>query len=1028
MTSEALPNAEEYDTAVSRDEGLAQIFRTQVLQSPSSVAVVDGEITLTYEELHSRAATLARELRYGDFTLGEPVGIIVQHGFADVVTQIAILYAGGSCVPMDPTLPDLQIQSRLQKLQTKYILVDKVNIQRSLPFQKLVIDDWCTLPDKTLSVLDTDLPVTTDLEHRTHIIHTSGTTSEPKAVQIAARSILQVVFHAPFKSVLPTDTVAHVNNSSFDVSLFDIWAPLLRGASIAVLKKNVLLDLPVMAAHIDRFNITVMATTTALLNLAASTCPKAFSKLRICFIGGEAANATAIKTILAEGPPANLINAYGPTECCIFCLAHRVTVGDAQAGKVSIGKPIGRTLAYVCDESGELVPDGEEGELLIGGAGVSPGYISQPDKNAASFISNKHGRLYRTGDIVRRRATDGQIDYVGRRDHQVKIRGFRIELEAVEAAMLKTGQFSQAVALKVDAVPGEAAGSVLIAFAVLAPGSKRHAVFNAVDSLKVVLPDYMVPRIEVIPQIPLDNHAKADRKRLTQLYRDRWTEQQAVDINGRDEKSGDNYQRLARLWSYILGLPVSAKDYDADFFLLGATSLQASLLISQIRRTFDAEVSLLTLYDNSSLAKLIAVIGESQGGTTRAVFFEQDVWLEDSKMADGFGPLPGPVVDWQHETEGRVFLTGGTGFVGAFFLADLLHLRDVRQVGCLVRAADPTTGLKRLQRALAKYNLWEDWFVHKLLPICGTLEDEHLGLGSLERFEKFASWTSVIFHLGARVNYTQPYSLHRPANVVGTANILRFAFTSRTKALHYVSSISCFGPTGFINDVQSVTEDESLLKHLDALPYDHGYAQSQWVVENMLHRLIKRDYPIAVYRPGFITGHTQTGACNPDDFFSRLVHACAEIGSYPLLPNQRKEFVPVDYVNAVILHIASLPANSGLCHAYHIVPPSRAASIDMNNSMELASSSNSDDAGGKGIPYREWIEILMEKSPERLRPLQPMLTEKVHQGLTRWELYENMPLYETSNTNRALESYPGELQFPILDGELMQKYLSYLQS
>lgn len=1026
MTSEALPHTE-YDSAVYRNEGLAQIFRSQVIQSPSSVAIVDGEITLTYEELHSRAAILAQEFRNKDFTLEEPVGVIVQHGFADVVTQMAILYAGGTCVPMDPTLPDPQIQGRLQKLQTRYILVDKANAERSLPFHKLVIEDWCTLPDKALSVSDTDLPIKTDLEHRTHIIHTSGTTSEPKAVQIAARSILQVVFHAPFEPVLRTDTVAHVNNSSFDVSLFDIWAPLLRGASIAVLSKNVLLDLPVMAAHIDRLHITVMATTTALLNLAASTYPRVFSKLRICFIGGEAANVAAIKTILTEGAPAHLINAYGPTECCIFCLAHRVTIDDAQAGIVSIGKPIGRTLAYICDESGELVPDGEEGELLIGGAGVSPGYINQPEKNAASFVNNKRGRLYRTGDIVRRRVTDGQIDYVGRRDHQVKIRGFRIELEAVEAAMLKTGQFLQAVALKVDAVPDKAAGSMLVAYAVPAPGSKSHAVFSAVDSLKAILPDYMVPRIELIPNIPLDNHGKADRKRLTQLYRKRWAEQQTFDHQDDDEKAGNTFQRLARLWTHILGLPVSPRDFNADFFLLGATSLQASLLISQIRRTFDAEVSLLTLYDNSNLAKLTAVIEECQGGTSRAVFFEQDAWLEDSKMADGLDSLPGSVVDWHDETEGRVFLTGATGFVGAFLLADLLRLQGVRQVGCLVRAVDPTTGLKRLQRALAKYGLWEDWFVHKLLPICGTLEDRHLGLGSLERFHKFANWASVIFHLGARVNYTQPYSLHRPANVVGTANILRFACTGRAKALHYVSSISCFGPTGFINGVKDVTEDEPLLKHLDALPYDHGYAQSQWVVENMLHRLIKRNFPIAVYRPGFITGHTQTGACNPDDFFSRLIHACAEIGCYPLLPNQRKEFVPVDYVNAVILHIASLPAGTSLGHAYHIVPPTRAASIDMNGSMELASSLSSSEAGMRGLPYREWVDILMEKSPERLRPLQPMLAEKVHQGLTRWELYENMPIYEASNTNKALESYPGGLEFPILDSRLMQQYLTYLQ-
>lgn len=225
---------------------------------------------------------------------------------------------------------------------------------------------------------------------------------------------------------------------------------------------------------------------------------------------------------------------------------------------------------------------------------------------------------------------------------------------------------------------------------------------------------------------------------------------------------------------------------------------------------------------------------------------------------------------------------------------------------------------------------------------------------------------------------------------------------------------------------KTITEDEPLLKHVVALPYDHGYAQSQWVVEGLLRRAMDRNFPVAIYRPGFITGHSRTGACNSDDFFSRLIHSCTEMGYYPLLPNQRKEFVPVDYVNAIVLHIAGLPAGASLGHAYHIVPPNRLASIDMNDTMELVGMASGGNGSVRPLPYSEWVDLLSHKNPERLQPLQPMLAERAHGFLTRWELYENMPLYDTTNTARALESYPGGLQFPILDRTLMEKYVRCL--
>ncbi|RCI08411.1 hypothetical protein L249_8917 [Ophiocordyceps polyrhachis-furcata BCC 54312] len=1125
-----------YNKVAEAGLGLAQLFHKQAEETPEAVAVVDGETTLSYHRLHEKASRLARLLNQGGDPAGlsqEPVGIVVQHGVADVVAQMAVLYAGGSCAPMDPTLVDHQIESRLARLKARFVVVDEPNLGRALPFEIICLGDQhaeetltlsCPssapdlskiralaaappgrLPEPTPATTPTEdksplpapgpvseptpattpdfspklptktpasalippqaleptpaatpalsdapvptYPVPSGLEHCTHLIHTSGTTGEPKAVSIAGRSILHVAYHVPLEPVRPDDVVAHVNNSSFDVSLLDVWAPLLRGARIAVLSKATLLDPPAMEREIERLGISVMATTTALLNLVAFTRPGAFSGLRICFIGGEQANVGAIKVIFDQkSAPEMLVNAYGPTECCVFCLAHIVRAEDVEAGSVSIGKPVGRTVAFVVDDEGK---PSEEGELWIGGPGVSPGYANQPAKTEASFPTVQDGvRVYRTGDVVRRRA-DGQIDYVGRRDHQVKVRGFRIELGAVESALLQTGLFAEAVALKID-VPRLGAGSILVAYAVPVRVTESPTVEEALKAVRVLLPDYMVPQLEIVPRLPLSSHAKVDRKQLAELFARRW--KPATMVAGTEEEAAAKHHlhrqqhapvesvraTMAELWTSILAAAPAGdlKDGD-DFISLGGSSLQASLLVSQIRQTFGLEVPLLTLYRDFSLGAVSSVVAKGLEGSVPAPPDERETWVADTLIGDelaapsgpaidwrrddegrvfftgatGFLAAPsGPAIDWRRDDEGRVFFTGATGFVGAFMLADLMRTPHVAAVCCLVRAADADEGLQRLRVGMAKYGLWEESFASRLEVVTGLLEDEYRGTSS-----------SIV---GARVNYTQPYGLHRAANTLGTLNVVRFATAGeRVKTLHYVSSISCFGPTGLLTGAKTVVEDEPLLSHLDALPLDHGYAQSQWVAEQLVARLMARGFPIAVYRPGFVTGHSRTGACNRDDFVSRLIEACCEMGCYPLLPNQRKEFVPVDYVSSAILHIASAPSSAG--KAYHIVPPRRDASVDMDATMDLVG-----EAARRpllGVPYAEWVQRLAVVAPLRLLPLQPMLAEKIYQGRTRWELYENMPVYDTSNTDAALADYPGgPLELPKLDVALMKRYIDFI--
>ncbi|KAL4972976.1 hypothetical protein BDW66DRAFT_154248 [Aspergillus desertorum] len=1036
-----------YEAFLTRNEGLGQVFHQRMLEDPNATAIIDGETIITYAQLHDQATKLAHVLSRGGISLEEPVGILVEHGISDVVAQAGIIYAGGTCVPLDPKLPNQQIERRLNRLETRYLLVDNPNSIRDLPFSQISIED--ILSSDNMEPTLASYPVQTGLEHRTHLIHTSGTTSEPKAVQIVARSIAHISAHAPHDPVVKSDVIAHGNSTSFDVSLFDIWAPLLQGASIAVLRKATLLDVDAFSAAIKRYRISAMTITAPLVNLTATTNPDTFKTMRVVLMGGEAVNIESMRKIFQAGPPEHMVNAYGPTECCAYCVAREIVPRDLEDGAVSIGHAIGSNIAVVCDEDKNPVNDGEEGELLIGGPGVSPGYVGNTDKNAAVFVevpglvdgSGQPYRMYRTGDIVKRRA-DGQHDFIGRRDHQVKIRGYRVELGAIESVLMQTGYFTEIVAMGVESQT-EGVETALVAFAVLAAGYTPAVTTDAIVALKATLPHYMVPHLQLVGRIPLNSHAKVDRTQLKELYYQRHLVQRTTPCV---KAHTNTREKLASLWGTILGMHNPDLSDEDNFFQLGGSSLQASLLISLIKRTFHTKVSLLALYDNSTLGQLSALIDSNQGKELDTVRNQRDMWLADTMIGDGLEPPTSPVVDWRRDTEGRVFLTGATGFVGTFLLAHMLKMPYVHQVGCLVRAPDTATGFERLRRSLAKYGLWQEEYQHKLLVFCGKLEDTWLGLGEA-RYREVANWSSVIFHLGALVNYTQPYTWHRPANVQGTLNVARLAVTGRVKGLHYCSSVSCFGPTGSITGAKLVLEDGPLIPHLDAIPYDHGYAQSQWVAEELLNRLRDRRFPIAVYRPGFITGHSVTGACNPDDFFSRMIRACTELGCYPTLPNQRKEFVPVDYVVSTMMSISSSVFSLG--HAFHLVPPSRDESPDMETTMELLGQSLRRTL--HQVPYDEWIELLSSSpsssasssssssssepdSTASLQPLLPMLAEKVRDGMTRWELYEDMPTYDTTNTERAVavascrDSDAARVQFPVLDATLMKRYLDFLDS
>ncbi|GKZ36760.1 putative NRPS-like protein biosynthetic cluster [Aspergillus brasiliensis] len=989
--------------------GLPQALYQQVRLSKTTIAVKSDEQTLTFEELHLKALYLAHQILSKGLPVQSPIAVLSPRGINHIMSQVAVIYAGGYCVPLDIRQPDGYLDKLLSRLRCRLVITDPERQERLSQYDHLVANHEEISTQYQAQTAETVIS-SNGPDALTHIFHTSGTTGTPKAVQLQAEGLMSRAYQG-IHPIMRGERFAQVSNITFDASLLDIWVPLLGGATVVIIPQDVLLDPKAFCKRLRSEMIDTMFLTSALLTSTANVVPKAFATIRTLMTGGEVMNMQTIKTIFENGPPQRLYNIYGPTETTIYCLYHLVLHSDVKANSVPLGRTVPNITVHVVDENLQPVARGEVGELLVQGSGVSRGYAEDPEKTAKAFVHAPHladTTLYRTGDLMRVNEA-GLYEFIGRRDNQVKIRGQRIELEAVEHLLRETGLVLDAAVLKVQP-EDSTVGAILLAYVI--PSSDTTNANTIVREFVQRTP-HMVPRIEFIDAFPLGPTGKVDRKRLEKQYLEKMAKvarSASLCKTGQVPRKSSYPEilvHLEALWLEILRLPVAGLDPSDDFFYIGGTSLQAATLVARVRQAFAVELQSAELYEYSTLDALARLILALQTGTQSDDGHEklEAVWKQDGELGKNLMPIGGTVPDWKAPGEGRVFLTGVTGFVGAFLLYELLKMPQVSRVACLIRAKDTTAGLARLRKNLDKYRIeLEPGMEKRILIVPGDFAQPYLGL-TPDEYDLFAGWASVVFHLGAQVNYVQPYSTHRNANVIGTLRMLEFANYQRPKMLHYSSSIAAYGPSGFVLGAKYLAEDERPREYMRALHYDTGYSQSQMVAECVVWNAIDNGLPVAIYRPGFVLGHSKSGISNPDDFVGRLFSSCLAMGSYPVLPAQRKEFIPVDFVVGALLHIAANPARLG--HAYNLVQPRREAAIDLITTFEMLDSLT--PLKMKPLPYSKWVERFSFKTQDPLHPLMPMLREKVLGELTRWEVQEQMATFGVDNLREALQDAPDVL-------------------
>ena len=988
-----------------------ELFTQQVIKTPDAIAVKFGNQQLTYTQLNQKANQLANYLQNCGVTSEVLVGLYLERSLDILIAILAILKAGGAYLPLDPKYPQTRLTDILNDSQVSIILTQEkllTSLSSPLPRGETPLTPY----QGKIILLDTDLTIISQQNIETpisaikpdnlaYVIYTSGSTGKPKGVMITHQNIVNHATSIIDKYQINShDRILQFTTFIFDVAAEEIFPAWLSGATLIICPQEMVTNLIEFSQFLAQESLTVVNLPTPYWQEWVLEIDRKISQipdsLRLVITGSDQVLPEKLalwqKLVTEKRQNIQWINAYGLTETTITSTVYQLPVNYQlnTTHSVPIGRPIANTEIYILDQNLQPVPIGIPGELHIGGAGLARGYLNRKQLTNEKFISNpisssKSSRLYKTGDLARY-LPDGNIEFLGRIDYQVKIRGFRIELGEIEAVLAQHPLVKSSAVIVREIQPGN---KQLVAYVVTEDHSNIQQDLRSF--LKQNLPDYMLPAFFVrLAELPLTPTGKINRRALSALM---------LELNHEIDyilPRNPLEQKLAEIWCQVLGLEkVSVEE---NFFNLGGHSLATIQIISRIRETLKIDLPLQYLFTEPTIAGLTKIINQllqTADHITPIDDFYVDAILDSSIKPQN---LPQQSTNQlQH-----IFLTGATGFLGVHLLHELLE-KTSANIHCLVRAENVSEARNKLKNKLSFYQLWNEQDSQRIIPIIGNLEKNLLGLSEKE-FQDLASQIDMIYHSGASVNLIYPYSVLKPANVLGTQEILRLASQIKIKPVHFVSTTSVFCPENY-------PENEVLLES-DPLDYYQGlvggYPQSKWVAEKLVMQARERGLPVTIYRAARIIGHSQIGICNTEDLFSRIITTCMQLGATPNI-DWEDNLTPVDYVSQAIVYLSFQKESLG--KAFHLLNPQI---ISMNHLFNLIR-----ELGYQlpQISYDQWyyqlINLMQKSADKKLEIMSAFFPPTSQQKIPE-------PKFDYQNTVKGL--FGANINCPPINENLLSQY------
>ncbi|OOQ61561.1 non-ribosomal peptide synthetase [Mucilaginibacter pedocola] len=590
------------DTSVPypKEKPLHQIISEIASRSPNAVALKFQNEIYSYRQLNERANQLAAVLVEGGVQVGDKIAVSLDRAAELVVSLLAVMKAGGVYVPLDPIFPINRINYMLADSEAvKLITSRKYSGMYESDAEELLLHEiWTTLDSKP----KTDPKVAVSGQDLLYILYTSGSTGQPKGVQIAHHNCVNFLYSMQKQpGMTPADKLLAVTTISFDIAGLELFLPLITGSQIILVDAATAKDGVALLDIIRREKITVMQATPYTWRILLEAGWDLEKIKVIC--GGEALPLDLATRILERA--SSLWNVYGPTETTIWSTIKQITPNDEF---ISIGKPIDNTYIYILDKFQNPLAPGAAGEIYIGGEGVAKGYHDQPILTYEKFVEdpfvNEPGAMmYRTGDLGKY-LPDGNLMYISRIDAQVKIRGYRIETGEIEFHMGKDPDLKQVVVI---ARPDSNGVDKLVAYVVFKEEYKGNDFNQCMNywrsELRGAVPDYMIPDNFIrVDEMPLTPNGKVDKKALAAIG--------VIPAEIHDlyiEPRTDVEKLVADIWKEYLNVE-KVGVYD-NFFELGGHSLIAVKVMARIEKETGKRLPLAILFENSTVEKLSLVLG-----------------------------------------------------------------------------------------------------------------------------------------------------------------------------------------------------------------------------------------------------------------------------------------------------------------------------------------------------------------------------------------------------------------------------------
>lgn len=809
---------------------------------------------------------------------------------------------------------------------------------------------------------------------------TSGSEGRPKGVRGRHYSLAYYFdWMAERFRLGPDDKFTMLSGIAHDPIQRDIFTPLFLGAQILVPSKEDIQH-ERLAEWIRAHGATVTHLTPAMGQILVGGASAEFPSLHHAFFVGDILIKRDCKALQKLAENCYIVNMYGTTETQRAVSYYEIPSRNANPAFLdNMGNiiPAGKGMKDVQllvvdrDDRTKVCPVGKIGEIYVRAAGLSDGYLANDNLNKLKFVDNwfvdnnkwveedkktaksleeepwrqfylgPRDRMYRSGDLGKYTET-GDVECVGRADDQVKIRGFRIELGEIDKYLSDHSMIMDNLTL---VRRNENEEKFLVSYIVpdlkkwpewLEQNNKKDDISGGDDLfgrlrrfwpladdikkfLRTKLHSAAIPEI-IIPleKFPLNPNGKKDKPALP-FPEDSLLA--AARPAASAAKHTETESKVASIWGSLIPSidERTLSPYDS-FFDIGGHSILAQQMLFQINKTWpSAEITMAIIFRSATLKELSLEIEKKLGKLNNEIITKCEDYAADAmelakSLPQSFSTFDQNIIK---QTTITAFLTGATGFLGAFLLRDLMSRSFPKmKVIAHVRALTEGEALERVERSCRAYGVWDESWKERLSCVTGTLGHLNLGMHP-DQWEKATHETDIVIHNGAQVHWVLPYSNLKPANVQGTMDILKLCATGKAKQLSFVSSTSVLDSDHYVKLSQASTkeggtgiqEEDDLMGSATGL--STGYGQSKWVGEYLVREAGKRGLAGTIVRPGYITGDQKSGVTNTDDFLIRLAKGCIQQGSRPKIENTIN-MVPVDHVARIVIATALTPPTKPL--------------------------------------------------------------------------------------------------------------------